>query len=151
MRPEFIAILSAMGFAGDAVLVRIGVRTSNIVAAAFMSYSVAALWLWIYLFVKVPLDLLWSPATLYFLLSGCFQPLLARILYYAGITRIGVSRAGPLRGSEPLLSVALAIVFLRERPNLHVYAGAALIMASVWLIFRRRNSETRWTILDLFY
>ncbi len=151
MRPEAIAVLSAMGWAGDAILVRIGARTSNIIAAAFMSYAFAALLLWVYLFVYVRLDLLWSPATTYFLLSGCLQPLLARILYYVGITRIGVSRAGPLRGAEPLVSVSLAIVFLHEHPNSFVYWGTALIMASVWLILWRRSGEGRWKFLDIFF
>lgn len=151
MRPEVIAILSAMGWAGDAVLVRLGARTSNIIAAAFMSYAFAALWLWIYLLVYVPLDLLWSPASIYFLLSGCLQPLLARILYYMGLTRIGVSRAGPVRGSEPLVSVALAVIFLHEQPNAFVYGGTVLIIASVWLILWRRSGEARWNVFDVLF
>lgn len=151
MRPEAIAIISAMGWAGDAVLVRIGARSSNVVAAAFMSYSFAAFWLWIYVWVYVPLDLLWSPATIYFFLSGCFQPLLARILYYMGLTRIGVSRAGPVRGSEPLVSVALAVVFLHEQPNAFVYGGTVLIIASVWLILWRRSGEARWNVIDVLF
>jgi DME family drug/metabolite transporter len=151
MWPELIAVLSAMGWAGDAVLVRIGARTSNVIAAAFMSYAFAALLLWIYLFVYFPLDLLWSRATIYFLLSGCLQPLLARILYYIGITRIGVSRAGPLRGAEPLLSVSLAILFLHERPNTFVYWGVALIMASVWLVLWRHGGEAPWKVFDFLF
>ncbi len=151
MRPEFIAVLSAMGWAGDAVLVSIGARSSNIIAAAFMSYSVAALWLWVYLFIYVPFDVLRSRASIYFLLSGCLQPLLARILYYIGITRIGVSRAGPLRGSEPLLSVALAVIFLHEDPNEFVYAGTLLIIASVWLILWRRSGEAGWNVFDILF
>jgi len=151
MRPEIIAIISAMGWAGDAVLVRIGARSSNIIAAAFMSYFVAALWLWVYLFIYVPFDVLRSRASIYFLLSGCLQPLLARILYYIGITRIGVSRAGPLRGSEPLLSVALAVIFLHEDPNEFVYAGTLLIIASVWLILWRRSGEAGWNLFDMLF
>jgi len=151
MRPEFIAVLSAMGWAGDAVLVSIGARSSNIIAAAFMSYSVAALWLWVYLFIYVPFDVLRSRASIYFLLSGCLQPLLARILYYIGITRIGVSRAGPLRGSEPLLSVALAVIFLHEDPNEFVYAGTLLIIASIWLILWRRSGEAAWNLFDIVF
>jgi DME family drug/metabolite transporter len=151
MRPEIIAIISAMGWAGDAVLVRIGARSSNIIAAAFMSYFVAALWLWVYLFIYVPFDVLRSRASIYFLLSGCLQPLLARILYYIGITRIGVSRAGPLRGSEPLLSVVLAVIFLHEDPNEFVYAGTFLIIASVWLILWRRSGEAAWNLFDIVF
>ncbi len=151
MRPEFIAILSAMGWAGDAVLVRMGARTSSIIAAAFLSYSVAAFLFWAYLFVSFPLHLLWSTASIYFLLSGCLQPLLARILYYMGITRLGVSRAGPLRGVEPLVSIMLAVVFLQERPASFVYGGTVLIVASVWLISSRRSGEVRWKLFDIVF
>jgi uncharacterized membrane protein len=152
MRPEILAIISAMGWAGDAVLVRIGARSANIVAAAFMSYFVAAVWLWAYLFIYyVPFDVLRSRAIVYFVLSGCLQPLLARILYYMGITRIGVSRAGPLRGSEPLLSVVLAVIFLHEDPNMFVYGGTLLIIAGIWLILWRRSGDAAWNLFDAIF
>jgi uncharacterized membrane protein len=151
MRPEFIAVLSAMGWAGDAVLVSIGARASNVVAAAMMSYAFSAVALWLYLVLFFPLEALASKATIYFVLSGCLQPLLARILYYTGLTRIGVSRAGPLRGAEPLLSVTIAILFLHERPSLFVYGGAALIVASVWLVLWRSEGETQARFVDYLF
>ena len=153
MRPEVIALLSAMGWAGDAILVRMGARTSNIYAAAFLSYSVSALFLWCYLLLFYPLRLLWSPATIYFLLSGCLQPLLARILFYIGITRLGVSRAGPLRGTSPFFALVLAVLFLHERPTLPVYGGTVLIVASVWLISWRSDGsgESEWKLFDIIF
>src|SRR5438445_400945 len=45
----------------------------------------------------------------YFLISGCLQPLFARALFYEGITRIAVARAGPLRGAEPLFATIITI------------------------------------------
>lgn len=151
MQAEVVAILSAMGWAGDSILVRMGARTSNIFAAAFLSYSVSALCLWSYLFVYFPLHLFWSPATIYFLLSGCLQPLLARLLYYIGMIRLGVSRAGPLRGTSPLFALILAVIFLQERPNAYVYGGTALIVASVWLISWRRSGEGDWKLFDIVF
>jgi drug/metabolite transporter (DMT)-like permease len=149
MWPEVIAILSATGWACDSVLVRLGARRSNILAAAFLSYSVSALSLWMYLLLFSSLDLLWSRATLYFLLGGCLQPLIARILFYVGLTRLGASRAGPLRGVEPLFSAVIAVVFLQERPGFLVYGGTVLIVASVWLISRRESGESRWRLFDI--
>ncbi len=151
MKPEVIAITSALGWAVDAILVRLGARTSNVVAAAFLSYSVSALCLWSYLFSYFSFQLLWSPATVYFLLSGCFQPLLARILYYMGLTRLGVSRAGPLLGTSPLFAVFIAVVFLGEQPTLFVYIGTVLTVASVWLISSRRSGESEWRVFDLIF
>jgi len=151
MRAEVIAILSAMGWAGDAVLVRLGARTSNIYAAAFLSYSVSTFCLWTYLFVYFPLGQIWSGATAYFLLSGCLQPLVARILYYIGLIRLGAFRAGPLRGSSPVFALILAVIFLNERPNVYVYGGTALVVASVWLISWRRSGEGEWRLFDIIF
>lgn len=151
MRPEMIAILSAVGWAGDSILVRKGARTSNVFAAAFLSYAVSALCFWCYLFIYVPLHLLWSPAAIYFLLSGCLQPLLARVLYYVGIIRMGVSRAGPLRGTSPLFALILAVVFLGERPTVFVYCGTVLIIVSVWVISWRGRDEGTWRLFDMVF
>ena len=58
---------------------------------------------------------------IYYLISGCMQPLFARALFYEGITRIGVARAGPLRGIEPLFAAAIALLVFNEQPGLQVY------------------------------
>jgi len=148
MRPEIIAIVSSMLWAADAVLVSLGAQNSSIAAAAFMSYAFSAASMWLVLSTYFPFENLGSRATIYFLLSGCLQPLLARIFYYTGITRIGVARAGPMRGAEPLLSVSIAILFLHERPSVNVYVGAALIVASVWLVMWRSEAEAGATFVD---
>jgi drug/metabolite transporter (DMT)-like permease len=149
VRPEAVAILSSIGWAVDSVLVRLGARTSNVVAAAFLSYFIAAAFFWIYVALFLPKDIFSSPAIIYFVLSGCFQPLLARICYYMGLMRLGVSRAAPLRGVEPLFALAMALAFLREQPNSHVYLGTSLIVASVWLITSRGKGEGEWKLWHL--
>lgn len=151
MGAEVIAILSSMGWAVDAILVRMGARTSNIYSAAFLSYSVSAICLWSYLLLYYPYHLLWSPATIYFLLSGCLQPLVARLLYYTGITRLGVSRAGPLRGVSPFFALSIGVLFLHERPTVFVLAGTTLIVASVWLICARSKGEKEWKLFDIIF
>lgn len=148
MLPEIIAILSSMGWAADSVLIRLGSRKSSIFAAMFISFLVSASCNWTYLFVTTPLDFLRSPAMFYFLISGCLQPLCARALFYEGLTRIGVSRAGPLRGAEPLFAAAIAVAFLHERPSVAVYSGTLLIVASVWIISGRPSGETKGRLLD---
>ena len=137
-----------MGWAGDSILVRLGTRTSSIFAAMFMSFLVSAACVWTYLLVTTPLDFLRSPAMLYFLISGCLQPLCARALFYEGLTRIGVSRAGPLRGAEPFFAAAIAVAFLHERPGLAVYSGTVLIVASVWIVSGIQGGEKKWRLLD---
>jgi drug/metabolite transporter, DME family len=148
MSAEIIAIFSAMGWAGDAVFVRLGTRKSNIFAAMLVSYAVSIALVWIYLLATTSLDFLRSPAMVFFLISGCLQPLFARALYYEGFSRIGVARAGPLRGAEPFFATAIAVTLLHEHPTLPVYIGTVLIVASVWVISSRDSGQAKWRLWD---
>lgn len=145
---EIIAICSAMGWAVDSVLVRLGLRQSNIFAAMVMSYAVSITFAWTYLIATTSLEFLLSPAMIYYVISGCMQPLLARALFYEGITRMGVARAGPLRGAEPLFAALIAIAVLGEEPGLFVYLGTLLIVASLWLISGKQQGEMKWRLVD---
>jgi drug/metabolite transporter, DME family len=145
---EITAIFSAMGWASDSVLVRLGLRRSNIFAAMLMSFAVSTACMWSYLIATTSLEFLSSPAMIYFVISGCVQPLLARALFYEGITRIGVARAGPLRGTEPLFATIIGVSFLHEEPGALVYIGTVLIMTSLWLISGQHDNAARWRLLD---
>jgi drug/metabolite transporter (DMT)-like permease len=146
--PEIVAIFSAMGWAGDSILVRLGLQKSNIVAAMFFSFFLSVILIGSYVLTFIPLDSFRSPAIAYFLVSGCLQPLIARALYYEGITRVGVSRAGPLRGVEPLFAAVIAVTVLHERPGLPVFVGTVLIVTSLWLITGGSGSDRKWRLVD---
>ncbi|HZD40673.1 MAG TPA: DMT family transporter, partial [Terriglobales bacterium] len=77
-------------------------------------------------------------------------PLFARALYYQALTRIGVSRAGPLRGAEPFFATAIAVTVLHEQPTLPVYIGTLLIVASVWAICSGQSGKPDWRLVDIF-
>lgn len=140
-----------MGWATDSILVRFGLRKSNIFAAMLVSYAVSVACMWSYLIATTSLDFLKSPAMIYYVISGCMQPLFARALFYEGITRIGVARAGPLRGIEPLFATAIAITFFHERPGWLVFLGTLLIVGSLWLISGKQPGDTRWRLLDTVF
>lgn len=148
---EIIAIASAMGWATDSILVRFGLRKSNIFAAMLVSYAVSVTCMWSYLIATTSLEFLQSPAMIYYVISGCMQPLIARALFYKGITRIGVARAGPLRGIEPLFATAIAIGFFQERPGWRVFFGTLLIVGSLWLISGKQRGDTQWRLLDTLF
>jgi len=152
MRPEIVPIISAVGWAVDSILVRRGARNSSVLSAAFLSYVVTAALMWTYVLTYHPPSIVWQPAALYFVLSGTLQPLLARILFYIGLERIGVARAAPIRGTGPLFSVIIAVLFLHERPSLPVYVGAILIVAGGSMVVARKNGGKRdWRLLDAIY
>lgn len=148
MFPEIIAIFSAMGWAADSILVRLGLQKSNILAAMFVSFFLSVLLIGSYVLNFIALESFRSPAIVYFLISGCLQPLIARALYYEGITRVGVSRAGPLRGVEPLFAAVIAVTVLHERPGLPVFVGTGLIVTSLWLITGGSGGERKWRLVD---
>jgi drug/metabolite transporter (DMT)-like permease len=114
-----------------------------------VSYTVSVTCIWTYLLITTPLDVLRSPAMIYFLVSGCLQPLFARALYYQALTRIGVSRAGPLRGAEPFFATAIAVTVLHEQPTLAVYLGTILIVGSVWAISSGPSGTANWRVVDI--
>ncbi len=151
MAAEFIALLAALGWASEAILVRRGARYANISLAVLMSFVCTSLLVWIIVLWSFSLSLLYSPAILYFVLSGLIQPAIVRFLHYTGIVRLGASRAGPVRGISPLFAIIIAFFFLAERPGLFVYAGASLCVAGLWLISYRREGEANWRAIDLLF
>ena len=148
---EIVAMFSAMGWAADSVLVRFGLRHSNIFAAMLVSYAVSITCMWSYLIATTSLEFLKSPAMIYYMISGCIQPLFARALFYEGITRIGVARAGPLRGVEPLFATAIAITIFHEQPGPLVFLGTILIMGSLWLISGKQAGDAKWRVMDTIF
>jgi drug/metabolite transporter (DMT)-like permease len=77
------------------------------------------------------------------LLGGVLNPGLFAVFFMFGISKIGVSRAAPIKGSSPLIAAFLAIVFLGERPGLVQLAGVVLVVSGVGLISSGRT-EGRW-------
>jgi len=145
---EIIAIGSAIGWASDSILVRFGLRRSTIFAAMLVSFAVSITCMWSYLIATTSLEFLKSPAMIYYVISGCMQPLFARALFYEGITRIGVARAGPLRGVEPLFAAVIAVIFLNEDPGIPVFLGSTLIVGSLWLISGKQEGQAKWRLID---
>ena len=145
------AILSAAAWAVDSILVRKGTAFSNASTAAFISFLVCVVVLVPYIFFEYPIETIFHPANLYFVVSGLIQPAIVRVLFYVGIVRLGVSRAGPLRGTAPLFTMAIAFFALSERPGVLVYAGAALTVAGTWLVSYKREGEAKWRKIDLLF
>src|SRR5262249_56102322 len=96
-------------------------------------------------------DFLRWPAMVYFLVRGWLQPLFGRALYYKALIRMGVSRAGPLRGAEPLFAVAIAVTVLHEQPAVSVYVGTLLIVGSVWAISSGHGGPPASGVLHIFF
>ena len=151
MSSELWAILSAAAWAVDSILVRKGTAFSNASTAALISFSVNVAVLVPYIFFRYPRAEIFEPTNLFFVASGIIQPAFVRLLFYVGIIRLGVSRAGPIRGTSPFFSVAIAFFLFDDRPALIVYLGGLLTIAGTWMISYQRVGETKWRKLDLLF
>jgi drug/metabolite transporter, DME family len=151
MSSELWAIVSAAAWAVDSILVRKGTAFSNPSTAALISFSVNAAVLVPYIFYQYPTDKIFQSANLFFVLSGIIQPAIVRVMFYVGIVRLGVSRAGPIRGTSPFFSVAIAFFLFQERPPLIVYLGGLSTIAGTWLVSYKRAGETKWRAIDLLF
>ncbi len=65
--------------------------------------------------------------------------------FFAGLKRIGPTRASTLSTVEPAVTVALAAIFLGERIAPMQMAGGALILAAVVLLARAGAQDARGT------
>ena len=151
MSSELWAIVSAAAWAADSILVRKGTAFSNRSTAALISFSVNAAVLVPYTLHQYPAEKIFQSANLFFVLSGIIQPAIVRVMFYVGIVRLGVSRAGPIRGTSPFFSVAIAFFVFRERPELIVYLGGLLTIAGTWLVSYKRAAEAKWRAVDLLF
>jgi drug/metabolite transporter, DME family len=148
---EFWAIVSAAAWAADSILVRKGTAFSNPSTAALISFCVNAAVLVPYIIYQYPAEKIFYSANLFFVLSGIIQPAIVRVMFYVGIVRLGVSRAGPIRGTSPFFSVAIAFFLFRERPELIVYLGGLFTIAGTWLVSYKRAGEAKWRAIDLLF
>ena len=111
--PQLIALGAALSYAISGISAKRGLRYSTPITVTLVSVAIHAVTLWIGLLVfrGIP-DVSWWVLFL-FLLSGLLQPVL-RFLTYAGIHLVGAAAGTTLRGSHPLFSTSLAILFLGE-------------------------------------
>lgn len=151
MSSELWAIISSAAWAVDSILVRKGTAFSNPSTAALISFAINVAILVPYVFYQYPVEKIFQPANLFFVASGIIQPAMVRVMFYIGIVRLGVSRAGPIRGTSPLFSVAIAFFLFHDRPGLIIYIGGILTVAGTWLVSYKRVGEAKWRSLDLLF
>jgi drug/metabolite transporter (DMT)-like permease len=151
VQPEFLALMAAIGWAINGILVRKGSRHSAIGSAVFLSLLTTVGLLWSIGWWYFPLGFLRSPAIFYFVLGGLIQPAFVRFLNYTGISRLGASRAQALRAATPLFASVIALIALHERPGIEVYIAIFLTVTGIGLVSYRREGESDWKIFDLFF
>ncbi len=128
MLPIGLAMLSAFMFALTFLLVRVGVKSASTTTALWVTLfvNVVFLWSWSLLVHGWQFERWWEWR--YFFLSGVFAPLLGRLFQFQGMARLGANITTPLTLTHPVISVALAILFLGESVSWIGILGALMVV-----------------------
>ncbi|MGE5304260.1 MAG: DMT family transporter [Alphaproteobacteria bacterium] len=151
MQPDILALLAAVGWSINGILVRKGSEHSAVAPAVFLSLLATVSFLWSISWWYFPSGFLRSPALFYFAAGGVIQPALVRFLNYTGISRLGASRAQSIRSVTPLFASVIALLALHERPGMAVYVAIGLTVTGIALVAYRREGESDWRIVDIFF
>jgi drug/metabolite transporter (DMT)-like permease len=87
---------------------------------------------------------------LWLAVAGAFGPGLFTIFFMLGITKIGVARAAPLKGSAPLFAALFAMAFLGERPEWYHLGGVVLVVLGIALVSSGKTLG-RWRRIDALW
>jgi uncharacterized membrane protein len=149
--PALLALLAAFAFGIAGVLLKRGLQYATPLTAALVSVTFTTGLVWLLAALTTELSLLMTGKILPFLIAGLVAPGLARLALFVGVDRIGVSRAAPLVATAPLFSVAMAILFLGERPSWMLLVGAACIVTGGVLLSQRGLTDRAWRRRDLVF
>lgn len=138
--PQLIALSAALSYATSGISAKRGLRYSTPITVTVVSLSIHTVSLWSVLLLTTGVPKV-NPWPLFlFIVTGTLQPVI-RVFTYAGIFYMGASRGSTVRGSHPLFSTTIAILFLGERANFPILLGTVLIVAGVMLISWQPQSQ----------
>lgn len=146
-----LALTGALGFGVAAVFLRRGLQSASPLAAAVVSVTVTAVFIWVLVLATIPLERLWTWRVAPFLLAGFVAPGLARLGLFTGVARIGVARSSSLAAATPLFAILLAVPFLGERPTSLLLLGAACVVTGGVLLAHRAPEDTSWRRRDMIF
>jgi DME family drug/metabolite transporter len=148
MHPQILALLTAFAYAGCFVATRRGLVYSTPITATYAAVFVNTILLWMILLLTqgIP-DTPWLPVAL-FAAAGLLQ-LGTRLCAYTGVAYLGASVSSTIQSTNPLISTALAILWLHEAVTPAILLGTGAVVLGVGLIswHRDRQHAYRWWYL----
>jgi uncharacterized membrane protein len=148
---HLFALVAALGFGVAGVFLRRGLQSASPLAAAVVSVTVTAVFIWALVLATTPLERLATWKVAPFLLAGFVAPGLARLCLFTGVARLGVARSSSLASITPLFAILLAVPFLGERPTSLLLLGAACVVTVGVLLAHRAPEDTSWRRRDMIF
>lgn len=121
--------------------------------AVYLSVVISTFLLWVMTFLFVPKVFFHNyKGILIFAIIGSFAPTIVRSLTYIGIHKLGAGRSSAVRSLTPFFAVIMAIVFLKETPNITIFLGVFLIIIGIILLSKKENKDIfHWKPIHLLY
>jgi drug/metabolite transporter (DMT)-like permease len=147
-----LALTSAVLFGAMSVALRMGLQRDPDVALGTVTTATTALAVaLVAAAAESPSRGLQLGSAWPFLLAGLLSPGAAQILVTIAIRESGASRVSMIFGTAPLVSVAIALIFLGEPVRAPLIAGALLVVAGGVELARERDRPAHLNRLGLVY
>jgi drug/metabolite transporter, DME family len=150
MLPILTALFGSFWFAASMTFINRGVLFIDYFRGLLTNLAFNSLFLWLYVLVFIDKRELGAPVNVIFILVGIFVPGIARFFIFKGMDRLGATISSCLTNSGPLFAIAIATLFLGERPSLMNMTGALLIVGGIIALSWRGVTKT-WRTRDLAY
>jgi drug/metabolite transporter (DMT)-like permease len=141
-----LVLLAALATAIQVVCIRVGTaegRSSD--ALVIVLFTNVCIIVPLALFSAYPNYGLTPVALASFGAAGLVGTMLGRAFYYAGIKRVGASRAEPVKGTMPLFATGVAVLVLGEALSAGRLFGIALVVLGVAVLSRELAADTEVT------
>jgi drug/metabolite transporter (DMT)-like permease len=132
-------MIAVLCYAGSAVYARNATKGASPIVQAIIPLTAADVLIWTSAYVvESPVNLPTLPLTWVSLLwLGLVGSCFAYLFYYYLVHSVGPTRATMVTYTFPVVGVALGVIFLKETLDIHLIAGAALVLASLWIVNRK--------------
>lgn len=129
-------LAAAFCYAGSSVFARLNLKDVSPILQAFVTVTFADALIWLAVpLVESPLQLPSSALTwLALVWLGTLGSCVAYLIYYSLIQRVGSTRTTLVTYMMPVVGIVLGVLFLNEQLTLNLVAGAALVVAGVWVV-----------------
>jgi drug/metabolite transporter (DMT)-like permease len=82
----------------------------------------------------------------FFFLADILHPGVFYVFLLLSVDRLGPARAITLKGTSPFFGVAIAVIFLAERPNILIYLGLFLVAGGVMYLTSEPGKKIGWNL-----
>jgi DME family drug/metabolite transporter len=147
-----LALASALISAGATILIRRGLRHDGPYTAFWINLAVGTACVWAAVVVTGGLGDPSARGVAFFAAAGLIGTVGGRLLRFIGIEMVGASISAALMNLSPLVSSALAILFLGERVTLPILVGTLVIVGGTTLLSsggRRTGVRPRQLLVPL--